>query len=136
LLLTESSGVNKILRSQKLENPMITTKVPPFLPSFLFSLSLSLSLSRLSLSLLYICFYKGDPCSLVSDKVTARPRLVKNKPKNWNIEKSKRKKDMLQVAGAREGTITPPHPKSPGPTLRVSYIYTCCKHSVCNRNFY
>jgi len=128
LLLTESSGVNKILRSQKLENPMITTKVPPFLPSF--------SLSRLSVSLLYICFCKGDPCSLVSDKVTARPRLVINKPKKWNIEKSKRKKDMLQVAGAREGTITPPHPKSPGPTLGVSYIYTCCKHTVSNRNIY
>jgi hypothetical protein len=34
--------------SQKLENPMITTKVPPFLPSF------SLSLSLVSLSLFFI----------------------------------------------------------------------------------
>jgi hypothetical protein len=52
LLSTECSGVNKILRSQKLEHPMITTKVPPFLPSF--SLSLSLSLSLVSLSLFFI----------------------------------------------------------------------------------
>jgi hypothetical protein len=44
LLITECSGVNKRLRSQKLENPMITTKVPPFLPSFLPSFSLTLSL--------------------------------------------------------------------------------------------
>lgn len=66
----------------------------------------------------------------MSDKVTARPRLVINKPKKWNIEKSKRKKDMLQVAGAREGTITPPHPKSPGPTLGVS-TFTPVASTLC-----
>ncbi len=25
---------------------------------------------------------------------------------------------------------SPPRPQAPGPTLRVSYIYTCCRHSV------